>query len=99
MESRSNPSGAPGVVATIVVHPPQPHVAEVAASLAAQDYPNLQVLVLVADVPGSAVDEVATVVHAHLPAAHVRAAGPDLGFGPTANQVLGLVEGDSGFFL
>ncbi|MBU3689300.1 MAG: hypothetical protein B7C54_11250 [Acidimicrobiales bacterium mtb01] len=99
VESRSNPSGAPGVVATIVVHPPQPHLAELAASLAAQDYPNLQVLVLVADAPGSAVDEVAAVVRAHLPAAHIRAAGADLGFGPTANQVLGLVEGDSGFFL
>jgi len=99
VESRSNPSGAPGVVATVVVHPPQPHLADVAASLAAQDYPNLQVLVLVAATPGPAVDEVATVVHQHLPNAHVRAAGADLGFGPTANQVLGLVEGDGGFFL
>ncbi len=99
MESRSNPSGAPGVVAAVVVHPPQPHLAEVVSALAAQDYPNLQVLVLVAATPGPAVDEVSAIVHEYLPTAHVRAAGADLGFGPTANQVLDLVEGDSGFFL
>ncbi|MFM8531727.1 MAG: glycosyltransferase family A protein, partial [Ilumatobacteraceae bacterium] len=38
---------APGVVATLVVHPPSATLSECLDSLAAQDYPNLQVLALV----------------------------------------------------
>lgn len=90
---------APGVVAALVVHAPTDALGECLDSLNAQDYPNLQTLVLVT---GSDPDDVARVndlVEARSMAAHVRQVGANPGFGAVANSVARLVQGDSGFFL
>lgn len=85
---------APPVVAVVVVHEPGEWFDEVLAALAAQEYPNLRHLFLVAgdtgDVPGR--------IAALLPSAYVRAVDGNPGYGPAANEVMRLVEGDNGFF-
>ncbi|HSL75148.1 MAG TPA: glycosyltransferase [Ilumatobacteraceae bacterium] len=89
---------APPVVAVVVVHDPGPWFETTLAALAAQDYPNLRVLFLVA--PGAVpVDEVQERISAVVPAAFVRPLAANVGFGPSANEVLRLVEGDNGLFL
>jgi len=90
---------APGVVATVVVHGPSPDLGECLASLAAQDYPNLQVLVLVTDSDAADVARISSIVEAAGVNAHVRSVGGNPGFGSASNSVLSLVQGDSGFFL
>jgi len=95
---------APGVVVAIVVDRPTSTLEGVLAALVTQDYPNVQVLVLLT---GSDADEFG-VVHqivqttfatTHLPQPHIYQLGANPGFGPAANTALRLVEGDSGFFL
>ncbi|MCU1392367.1 MAG: hypothetical protein JWM34_795 [Ilumatobacteraceae bacterium] len=86
---------APSVVVVVVVHQPGPGFAEVLSGLAAQDYPNLKTLFLVTGEAG----DVAATITAVLPTAFVRAVAGNPGFGPTANEVLRLVEGDNGFFM
>ena len=89
----AQPQAAPPVVAVVVAQQPGPYFDELLTSLAAQDYPNLSVLVI--DV---ATDEnLAARVAAHLPSAYVRRLEADPGFGPAANEALRLVEG-AGFF-
>jgi len=90
---------APPVVAVMVVH--EPHELsgggwfdEVLAGLARQDYANLKTLVLVTGDPGDVPARVAAAV----PRAFVRAVDGGDGFGPTANEVLHLVDGANGFF-
>ena len=103
---------APPVVAVVVVHEPGDWFEETLDALADQDYPNLRYLFLetsVDDGPagGRGVDSARTSVSADLearikariPKAFVRHFGANIGFGPTANEVLRLVEGDKGFFL
>ncbi len=85
---------APPVVAVMVVHDPGPWFTEVLRALAAQDYSNLKSLVLITGDPGELPGQIATAV----PRAFVRAVDGNPGFGPTANEVLRLVEGDNGFF-
>ena len=85
---------APPVVAVVVVFEPGEWFADTLAGLAAQDYTNLRHLFLVAGDPG----DVPARVAAALPNAFVRAVDGDRGYGPTANEVLRLVEGDNGFF-
>ena len=87
----------PGVVATVVVGPPSPDLEVTLAGLVAQDYPALQILVLVTNDDDQA--SISERVKAVVPQAHVRGVGRDVGFGVAANQVLKLVEGDGGFFL
>ncbi len=86
-------STAPPVVAVVVVHEPDASFAEVLRGLAAQDYPNLRTLFLVA---GDA-DGWRARIMAQLPDAVIRVAAGNPGFGAVANGVLKLVEG-SGFF-
>ena len=93
------PPAAPGVVATVVVHGSSPDLRECLDSLAAQDYPNLQILILVTDSDETDVARVSAVVEASGVEAHVRSVGGNPGFGAAANSVLDLVQGDSGFFL
>jgi GT2 family glycosyltransferase len=91
---------APPVVAVVVVHAPEPTDTwfdETVASLAAQDYPNLNTLFLLTG-PTDA-EAVHARIAARLPEAFVRDLGANAGFGSAANEVLRLVEGDSGFFL
>ena len=85
---------APPVVAVMVVHDPGDWFDEVLAGLATQDYPNLKHLVLLA---GDAA-ELPERIRAGLSKAFVRAVEGNPGFGPAANEVLRLVDGDNGFF-
>ena len=80
---------APPVVVAVVTRDAGPWLEECLASLGAQDYPNLSVLVLAT----GATDDVLARVAAVLPSAFVRRLEGDLGFGPAANDVLEVVEG------
>ncbi len=95
MESESQQ--APPVVAVVVVHDPGPWFDVSLAALAAQDYPNLRTLFLVAgENADPALDQR---IHQQLPQAFVRTIGTNVGFAATVNEVLRLVEGDNGMFL
>ena len=85
---------APAVVAVVVVSEPQEHFEEVLQSLAAQDYPNLSVLV----VYGGKSRPVADLVAEILPGAYIHQAPNQGNFSKAANQALDLVSGAS-FFL
>ncbi len=96
---RPVPGGsAPGVVAAVVAAPISADLPEVLASLAAQDYPALQVVVLVASHDDGVVSGHRATVESILPGAHVRGVG-DGGFARAVNQILRLVDGDGGVFL
>ena len=81
---------APPVVAVVVAHEPAPWLEECLQSLAAQDYPNLSILVVDAASNGGGITPRVAAVD---PAAYVRRLDGDRGFGPAANEVLELVEG------
>jgi GT2 family glycosyltransferase len=82
---------APPVVAVIVTSDPGDWFEETLRAFAAQDYPQLSVLVLDA---GSTSDPT-PVVAGVLPDAYVRRLTSNRGFGATANAVLTMVEGAS----
>jgi GT2 family glycosyltransferase len=84
---------APPVVAVIVTCDPGPWFPETLRAFAAQQYPELSILVLDA---GSAQDPTAVVAR-ELPGAFVRLLGVNRGFGASANEVLTMVEGASHF--
>ncbi|HEX3981416.1 MAG TPA: glycosyltransferase family A protein, partial [Acidimicrobiales bacterium] len=86
---------APPVVAVVVAHDPGPWFEETLASIAAQDYAELSVLVLDS---GSEQDLTARVA-AVLPTAYVRHFGDNRGFGPTVNEVRTMVDGADYFLL
>jgi GT2 family glycosyltransferase len=86
---------APPVVAVVVTHDAGPWLEECLASLGAQDYPNLSVLVVDA---ASTVDPLPRIA-AVLPAAYVRHLDHNPGFGAAANEVLEVVEGASFYAL
>lgn len=88
-------AGAPPVVAVVVTHDPGPWLEEALSSLVAQDYPNLSILVLDA---ASHEDPTARIA-AIAPAAYVRRVAENHGFGPTANDLLNVVEGASHYVL
>jgi GT2 family glycosyltransferase len=79
----------PPVVLVLVTCDPGPAFDETLCALAAQDYPELSVLVLDA---GSALDPTHRVAAA-LPGAYVRRLGENRGFGSSANEALSMVEG------
>jgi GT2 family glycosyltransferase len=89
---------APPVVAVMVVHHPGSWFDDVLDGLARQDYADLKTLFLVVGAEVGAASEVEATVRSRLPNAFVERLGVDAGFGPTANSVLRLVEGDNGFF-
>ena len=86
---------APPVVAVVVAHDPGPWFEETLASLAAQDYAELSVLILDA---GSR-DDLAGRVAAVLPTAFVRRFEENRGFGATVNEVRTMVEGADYFLV
>ena len=88
------PSAAPAVVAVVVARDPGDWFEETMASLAAQDYPNLSILVI--DAAGTS--DVKARVGAAAPGAFVRRLDADPGFGTAANEVLEVVEG-AAFYL
>lgn len=90
----------PGVVAAVVVHEPSAVLPEVLEGLAAQDHPDLQVLLLVVGGDPEFLVRVQSLVDSVLPTAHVRPVGPEVtGFAAAVNGILSLVEGTSGYFL
>ncbi|HEU4841842.1 MAG TPA: glycosyltransferase family 2 protein, partial [Ilumatobacteraceae bacterium] len=90
---------APPVVAVVVVHSPGAWFDETLASLAVQDYPNLNTLFLLAgDARDADGNDLEAMITARLPDAFVRRLGANPGFGAAANEVLRLVDGDNGFF-
>ncbi|HEX7168028.1 MAG TPA: glycosyltransferase family 2 protein, partial [Acidimicrobiales bacterium] len=84
---------APPVVAVVVTHDAGPWLEEALESLAAQDYPNLAVLVI----DSASAEDPTSRIAAVLPAAYVRRLSENVGFGPAANEVLDVVEGASHF--
>jgi GT2 family glycosyltransferase len=82
------------VVAVVVARDPGPWFEEAMAALAAQDYPNLSILVID---PASA-EEVKPRVGRAAPGAFVRRLADNPGFGAAANEVLEVVEG-AAFYL
>jgi GT2 family glycosyltransferase len=95
LAQRPGAVAAPPVVAVVVVHAVGPWFDECLESLARQDYPALSTVFLVAE---GADDDIAGRVHSILPDAFVEDLGANPGFGPAANNVTHLVEGDNGFF-
>ncbi len=89
----------PSVVCVMVVHEPGDWFDETLRSLAAQDYPNLRTLFLLTPAPADEITDLTVRIRQVLPGAFVREAPASGGFGPSANEVLRLVEGDNGFFL
>ncbi len=83
----------PPVVAVVVTRDPGPWFDDALASLVAQGYPDLSVLVLDA---GSQIDPTAQVARV-APGAFVRRLGEDQGYAPAANRVLEMVHGASYF--
>ncbi|MGH9094454.1 MAG: glycosyltransferase family 2 protein, partial [Acidimicrobiales bacterium] len=86
---------APPVVAVVVTCDPGPWFDEALLSLAAQDYPNLSVLVIDS---ASLVDPTARIAEV-LPSAFVQRLDERVGFGRAANAALQTVEGASHFVL
>ena len=86
---------APPVVAVIVVHEPGPWFDQTLHAFSQQDYPNLRMLFLTTQTDDALKARIRTV----FPKAFVRSVDSNPGFGPTANEVLRLVEGDNGFLL
>ena len=84
---------APPVVAVVVSSDPGSWLEESVAALAAQDYTNLSILVIDA---GSQVP-IAPRVAAVAPQVFLRRLEDNRGYGPSANVVLGAVEGSSHF--
>ncbi len=89
------PPTAPPVVAVVVARSPGAWFEEVVGALAAQDYPNLSILVIDAasDTP------VKPRVGQAAPGAFVRRLDEDPGFGAAANEVLEVVEGAAFYLL
>ena len=86
----------PAVVAVVVTTAPGPWFEETLCSLAAQDYQELSVLVLSnGDDPGDVTQRVGGI----LPDAFVRHLPGRPGYGPAANEALGMVEGAAFFLL
>src|SRR5690606_39908687 len=83
----------------MVVHEPGDWFDETLQAVADQDYPNLRSLFLVTARDDVRFDEVSARIRAVIPSAFIRPAPANLGFGPVANEVLRLVDGDNGFFL
>ncbi len=81
---------APAVVAVVVTTGPAPFLATTLASLAAQDYEALSVLVLA---NGEGADGVAELVGAILPSAFVAVLAANEGFAAACNEAISMVQG------
>ncbi len=85
------PGPAPAVVVTMVAHDPGWWFEETLASVAAQDYPNVSVLVV--DTASADADALRDRVAAVLPEAHLRRLERNAGFAVAADEVLTAVQG------
>ncbi len=95
MDAETVDARAPAVVAVVATRDPGPWFDETLAALAAQDYQELSVLVLVS---GSDEDP-ATRVARHLPDAYVGRLADSPAYGQAVNQALSMVEGAAFFLL
>ncbi|HUA95075.1 MAG TPA: glycosyltransferase family A protein, partial [Acidimicrobiales bacterium] len=86
---------APAVVAVLVTRDPGPWFEECLGALAAQDYEELSVLVIVSGGASDPTGRVASV----LPDAYVRRLEEDHGYGAATNEALTMVEGAAFFLL
>jgi GT2 family glycosyltransferase len=84
---------APPVVAVVVSHDPGPWLEECLNSLHAQDYPGLTVLIIDQASEPPLADRIAAVT----PDFYLRRLESNVGFGPGANAVRGVVDGASHF--
>jgi len=91
-------STAPPVVAVVVVHQPGAWFSDTLRSLRAQDHDNLRYLFLITNGGHGDSEGLHEQIRAVLPDAFIRDLGDNPGYGPAANSVLQLVEGDQGFF-
>ena len=82
----------PSVVCVMVVHEPGDWFDETLQALAAQDYPNFRTLFLLSPAPADEIADTTARIRSVIPGAFVREAQLAGGFGPTANEVLRLVE-------
>lgn len=89
IEDGGEATEAPAVVLVMVTHDPGDWLEETLASIEAQNYANLSVLIIDA---ASAIDPTPRIARV-LPGAFVRRLEHNLGFGPTLDEVLGLVSG------
>jgi GT2 family glycosyltransferase len=94
MQPESQPP-APAVVAVVVTCDPGLWFEQVLASLAAQDYPNLSVVV----VDAGSLGDPTSIVAETLPRAFVRRLDERVGFGQAVNEVLTSVGGASHFLI
>lgn len=90
-----NEARVPAVVAILVTRDPGPWLEETLEGLAAQDYSELSVLVIVSGGEEDPTERIAR----YLPDAFVRRLDDDRGFGAAANQALGMVEGAAFYLL
>ena len=87
------PGPAPAVVVTLVAHDPGAWFEETLASVAAQDYPNLSVLVV--DAGSADPEDLRQRLASVLPGAHMRRLEENPGYGAAADEVLESVQGAS----
>lgn len=92
----SPPAGAPGIVLAVLAHRPESWFAETLAGIASQDYPKLQTVFFITS--DSPVESLTAQIRQVLPSSIVRVIDGNPGYGPVMNQVLRIVEGESGFF-
>ena len=97
LEARVSHVGAPPVVVAMVGHQPCPWLEDVVASIAGQDYPNLQTLFFLVGTTTAGGAET-DVIRQALPSAVIRQVEGNPGYGPLMNEVSRLVEGESGIF-
>ena len=83
------PEAAPTVVAVVVTRNPGPWFEDTLASIAAQDYPGISILVL----DDGSIEAVTTRVAGIVPSAFVRRESTAVGYGAAANLVLSMVQG------
>jgi GT2 family glycosyltransferase len=95
----TDPQLAPSVVSVMVVHQPGDWFDETLEALAGQDYSNLRTLFLVSARSDAEFEQITLRIRSVIPTAFVRAVPGNIGYGPAANEVLRLVEGDNGLFL
>ena len=88
------------MVAVVVVHDPGPGSTRRSRRSPARTTPTCaSCSCVVGDPDPELLDAVGARIRSFLPAAFIRAIAGNPGFGPAANEVLRLVEGDNGFFL
>jgi GT2 family glycosyltransferase len=89
------PAAAPPIVAVVVTRNPEPGLDDTLRSLAAQDYPDLTILVIDVASDDDPTPRIADV----LPGAYVKRLAESVGFAGAANEALVTVEGAAFLFL